>query len=75
MDAIQEQTFVERIGSNIAELRLEAELTQMALAKAIGVSQSMVSKIETGRLTPDLVTWIRICEVFDLDFQFPDWDN
>lgn len=39
----------ERIGSRLVEERKKKGLTQSALAKKIGISQQMLSRIETGR--------------------------
>jgi len=33
-------------------MRIEADLTQQELARRLGVSESQVSRIETGRLRP-----------------------
>jgi len=40
------------IGKRIAQVRDEKDLTQSALARAMGVSQSAVSQIEAGERNP-----------------------
>ena len=40
------------IGARIAEIREDAGLSQSALARAIGSSQSAISQIETGERNP-----------------------
>ena len=40
------------LAAELRRLRLDAELTGTQLADAVGMSQSKVSKLETGRLTP-----------------------
>ena len=43
--------------------RKELNLTQLQLAKAIGVGRTTVSSYETGALTPSLTVAIKIKEV------------
>src|SRR5437660_10854454 len=44
------------LGERIKALRLERELQQRQLAEKAGLTPSMVSQIESGRLTPSLNT-------------------
>src|SRR5688572_31947748 len=44
------------LGDRIKTLRLERELQQRQLAEKAGLTPSMVSQIESGRLTPSLNT-------------------
>ena len=44
------------LGARIKALRLERELQQRQLAEKAGMTPSMVSQIESGRLTPSLHT-------------------
>jgi len=44
------------LGTRIKALRLERELQQRQLAEKAGMTPSMVSQIESGRLTPSLHT-------------------
>jgi transcriptional regulator with XRE-family HTH domain len=44
------------LGSRIKALRMERELQQRQLAEKAGLTPSMVSQIESGRLTPSLHT-------------------
>ena len=39
----------ERLGAAVAQARAEAGFTQVMAAKRLGVSQSYIAKIETGR--------------------------
>ena len=38
--------------THIRKIRKQLDMTQHALSKEIGISQSMVAKIESGRLDP-----------------------
>ena len=44
------------LGGRIKALRMERELQQRQLAEKAGLTPSMVSQIESGRLTPSLNT-------------------
>ena len=44
-------------GSGAREARLRLRLTQFALARRVGCSESQIAKIETGRANPPL--WLK----------------
>ncbi|MFW9862122.1 MAG: CBS domain-containing protein [Candidatus Thorarchaeota archaeon] len=48
--------------SRLIQLRLEARLTQSELAKAVGVSQAYIARIERGTLDPKLSIVARITD-------------
>ena len=55
------------IRNNIRRLRFDAdEMTQQALAEAIGVTRQTVAAIEKGRYSPSLEVAFRIAAVFDV---------
>lgn len=56
----------EFIGIKIKEFRKKAKLTQAQLAERIGLSETHMSKIETGTNTPTLENFLRIAEVLNL---------
>ena len=56
----------EFIGNKIKEFRKKAKLTQAQLAEKIGLSETHMSKIETGTNTPTLENFLRIAEVLNL---------
>ena len=53
-------------GSIIYSLRKEANLTQAALAKATGLTQSEISRLEDGSRWPRKHTLRRICKALHL---------
>lgn len=53
------------IDNRVRELRLAADMTQQALAEAVGVSRQTINAIETGRYTPSLEVALKIARVFD----------
>ena len=54
------------LGSRLRQLRRSAQLTQIDMSRRLGVSQSTVSELETGRTTPNIVTLERIAEILEL---------
>ena len=44
--------------------RVKLNLTQEALARAVGVSRQAINAIETGKFTPSLETAFRISKLF-----------
>ncbi len=50
--------------SDIRRLRKAAGLTQMSLSRAAGVSQSIISKLEAGRLDPSYSNVVKLMEYF-----------
>lgn len=55
-----------RVGSFIASLRKEKQMTQEQLAEKLGVSNRSVSRWENGYTMPDLSLMQCICEVFHI---------
>lgn len=60
---------VEKLGETIRRLRKDNKLTQAQLAEAIGMDESYISKIETGRLsyTPSGDTLRLLAQVLKAD--------
>lgn len=56
----------EKIGKFIASERKKKKLTQIEFAKKIGVSNSAVSKWETGNGMPDYSVFNNLCKEFDI---------
>lgn len=50
---------------NIREFRIQMNMSQADLGRALGISAQAVSKWETGKSEPDQSTIRRMCEVFD----------
>jgi transcriptional regulator with XRE-family HTH domain len=67
------------MGTRIRQARRDAGLTQVELAKALGITQGMVSAVETGQTTIDahqLIEWGHVLgkpvPYFYLGLAFPD---
>ena len=61
----QEEIIQEIVGAKIRELRQAANLRAVELAELSGLSQSQVSKIETGKTTISIKALSRLCQVLD----------
>ncbi|MCQ2545282.1 MAG: helix-turn-helix domain-containing protein [Clostridia bacterium] len=58
-------TSIVRLGCQIAEARGRAGMTQMDLARATGIDQSDISKIERGKANPSVSTIERIAKAIN----------
>ena len=57
-----------KVGEKIKELRIEAGLTQMRLAKAAGVSQKAIDYWERGVNEPKVSYVIALVKVFNISY-------
>lgn len=55
--------------------RVEAKLSQEALAKLIGVSRQTINMIERGEYNPSLQLCIKICKALDRTLDQLFWDE
>jgi transcriptional regulator with XRE-family HTH domain len=58
------------IGSKLRQLRLRKKIALVDLGKHTGLSASMLSQLENGKLIPTLPTLARISTVFDVGLEF-----
>src|SRR5512144_2962471 len=58
------------LGSRLAQVRLERNLTQAQLAEQAGVSKRTVERLESGSVATQLSGFIRVCRVLDLVERF-----
>lgn len=66
---INEQTVL-FLRTRIAELRREKGLSQVALAKELGVDCSTIAKYETGDRLPDIVMLCKIADYFEVSTDY-----
>jgi len=57
---------VQRLARRIRELRTERGLTLQNVAESAGFSKGLLSKIETGVVSPPIATLAKLAEVFDV---------
>lgn len=53
-----------KVGGEIRRVRRDGDLSQVELSKQVGISQSTMSKIESGLLIPDVIVYERLCRKF-----------
>ncbi len=65
------------IGYNIKKLRQRSGMTQLQLAKEMGVSKQLISAYETGRVTPSHDVLIKLSKTLGTSMNdlFSDKDN
>jgi len=55
-----------RLGNHLRQLRFErGELSQQALANAVGVTRLTIHSIETGKFSPSALLAMKIAHFFD----------
>jgi transcriptional regulator with XRE-family HTH domain len=63
------------LGDRIKALRLERDLQQRQLAEKAGLTPSMISQIESGRLTPSLHTLGKVAGALGVTIAAPSNDT
>lgn len=63
----REESFYRRLGGNIKQARLDADVTQVQLAEKLGITQPMLAKYENGTrripawLLPSIAKTLKAC--------------
>ena len=65
-----DEAVLRELGSRLAQVRLERNLTQAQLAEQAGVSKRTVERLESGSVATQLSGFIRVCRVLDLVERF-----
>lgn len=55
-----------QVALKLKEARENAKLSQLELSFLSGVSQNMITYIETGKRTPTLTTLLKLCDAVTL---------
>src|SRR3954451_22313206 len=69
-DSIRHALMSYDIGSKLRQLRLRKKIALVDLGRHTGLSASMLSQLENGKLIPTLPTLARISTVFDVGLEF-----
>lgn len=64
MSVIEEQERI--VLKRLKEIREEAQLSQLELSYRSGVSQNMITYVETGKRTPTLSTLLKLCSALNV---------
>ena len=76
MNITRRKRLAKTLGKQLRTLRRESGMTQVDLAKALQISQPMVSRIESGGALPDLWTARRVTDIFGVYFLMDHfWDG
>jgi DNA-binding XRE family transcriptional regulator len=59
----QEKLFIQRSSKIMREARKRRGLKQTDVARALGVSQASISKLEAGKLMPSALIWFTFCQL------------
>jgi transcriptional regulator with XRE-family HTH domain len=69
LETIQRVLSSYELGRKLRQLRLRKKIALVDLAKHTGLSPSMLSQLETGKMIPTLPTLARIAMVFDVGME------
>lgn len=58
------------LGLRIMQRRKQLGINQNELAKSIGLSEHQISNIETGRSYPRMKSFIKICEILEVNADY-----
>jgi transcriptional regulator with XRE-family HTH domain len=62
-----EEEYIQRVCSNIKSIRIKKGIKQIDLACNIGIDDSSLRRIESGRTSPTLKTLFRISKSLNVD--------
>jgi transcriptional regulator with XRE-family HTH domain len=63
------------IADDLRQMRLDAGVSRVAVARVAGVDPSFITKIEAGTAAPSLETYVRICAALGADFAARPYPN
>lgn len=63
----EEKRLAISIGRAIAKQRVRSQLTQEEVAERLGIGNEAVSRIERGRVIPNIVRLIELAEIFNCE--------
>ena len=67
VNKIEEKRLADSIGRAIAKQRVRNQLTQEEVAERLGIGNEAVSRIERGRVIPNIVRLIELAEIFNCE--------
>lgn len=60
------EDYSKRLGDNLKKIRMKKSITQIEIAKKLGVDRSFVSNIENGKTNPTLSTITNLANALDV---------
>lgn len=67
MNKTEQKQLAGNIGRAVAKQRVRCELTQEEVAERLGIGNEAVSRIERGRVIPNIVRLIELAEIFNCE--------
>ncbi|KPQ20819.1 MULTISPECIES: helix-turn-helix domain-containing protein [unclassified Halomonas] len=67
MNKTEQKRLASNIGRAIAKQRVLSQLTQEEVAERLGVGNEAVSRIERGRVIPNIVRLLELAEIFNCE--------
>lgn len=64
---MDEEKYIKAIGKNIVNLRTEKNLKQIDLAYKVGIEDSALRRIESGRTNPTIKTLLKIAHALNVE--------
>jgi transcriptional regulator with XRE-family HTH domain len=61
-----DEGILQELGSRLAQIRLERNLTQANLAEQAGISKRTVERLESGEVASQLSALIRVCRALEI---------
>jgi transcriptional regulator with XRE-family HTH domain len=62
-----EEEYIKDVCKKIKEIRVKKKMTQLELASKIGIDDSSLRRIESGKTNPTLKTIYRIASAFEIE--------
>jgi transcriptional regulator with XRE-family HTH domain len=63
----EQKRLASNIGRAIAKQRIRSQLTQEEVAERLGIGNEAVSRIERGRVIPNIVRLLELAEIFNCE--------
>ena len=60
----------ETIGERLRAVRIERGINAVEIAKAVGISKSAMSQIESGNVIPSMQTLFAVCQLLDISADY-----
>ncbi|SDN46878.1 Helix-turn-helix [Vreelandella arcis] len=67
VNKIEQKRLASNIGRAIAKQRIRSRLTQEEVAERLGIGNEAVSRIERGRVIPNIVRLLQMAEIFNCE--------
>lgn len=67
MNKIEQKRLASNIGKSIAKQRIRSQLTQEEVAERLGIGNEAVSRIERGKVIPNIVRLLELAEIFNCE--------